>query len=237
MKIALVIITCPGRETLLKQTVESLTATDFTNPRGPAARIYIQKDETTFERKQERQEHNSLAALKKALDHPNPPDVILFCEDDILFNAHLRHNLEHWMPLTGCVTAITPCCERDRDADGNCDRHPAGRFELRPFFGSLYDPTIRELKMVPEEHYFIADPEAVYGSQCFVMTRPMAEYFVEHWWEVPGMQDIKMSRLAARLAPVHYHLPSLVQHVGFTSVWGGHFHDTKMFDANFKAGI
>jgi len=48
----------------------------------------------------------------------------------------------------------------------------------------------------------------------FVMSRKMAEHFVEHWWEVEGMQDIKMSRLAAQLAPIYYHQPSLVQHVG-----------------------
>ena len=104
-------------------------------------------------------------------------------------------------------------------------------------FGSLYDPNVREAVSVPTEHYFIARAESVYGSQAFVMSRKMAEHFVEHWWEVEGMQDIKMSRLAAQLVPIYYHQPSLVQHVGLVSTWteDARFHDTKSFDRNFKA--
>jgi len=220
LHIGLVIITCPGREKLLKQTVESMQATDLL--RGHAT-CFIQRDETTFERRQERQEHNSLAALKRMVETPLRPDLILFCEDDIVFNPHLRHNLERWSPL--------------RNHQRNTPGQP--KPSLREyFFGSLYDPTIRELSAHPEEHYFIADPEAVYGSQAFVMSRAMAEYFVAHWWEVPGMQDIKMSRLAARLGPIHYHMPSLVQHVGVVSTWtdDARFHDTKSFDGEWRAG-
>jgi len=251
MKIAIVIITCPGRETLLKATVESLCRTDvfpyligsagmLPNPpagAAPATRLHLQHDETTYERRQERQEHNSLAALKKVLAvHPSIlPDVILFCEDDIIFNTHLRHNLEHWKPLLDMVQATTDATVRGR-LDNNLILDDWTKIEPKDFFfGSLYDPTIRELAAFPDDHYFVADPEAVYGSQCFVMNRKMAEYFVEHWWEVPGMQDIKMSRMAARVARIHYHLPSLVQHVGFKSVWGGHYHDTKSFDGEFRA--
>ena len=109
---------------------------------------------------------------------------------------------------------------------------------LRPnFFGSLYDPTVRELSANAAENYFIADPEAVYGSQAFVLSRALAEYCVAHWWEVPGMQDIKISRLAARLGPSYYHAPALVQHVGVKSTWtsDARFHDTKTFDREFKA--
>jgi hypothetical protein len=51
------------------------------------------------------------------------------------------------------------------------------------------------------------------------------------------MQDIKMSRLAARLGPIYYHLPSLVQHVGVKSTWtdDSRFHDTKSFDRDWRA--
>jgi hypothetical protein len=214
MNPALVIITCPGREAMLERTVRSLVETDFEFGAGHFSMVKVQHDENTCERKQERQERNSLAALEGILTEQPAADVILFCEDDILFNRHLRWNLEHWQPL---LTAL----------------HHGERF-----FGSLYDPTIRELSANPLENYFIADPAAVYGSQCFVMTRPMAEYFVRHWWEVEGMQDIKMSRLAHRDGvQIYYHLPSLVQHVGVKSTWtdDARFHDTKMFDLTFKA--
>jgi len=90
---------------------------------------------------------------------------------------------------------------------------------------------------VAVEHYFVAYAESVYGSQAFVMSREMAEHFVANWWDVEGMQDIKMSRLAAQKGPIYYHQPSLVQHVGLVSTWteDARFHDTKSFDLNFMA--
>ena len=256
MKFSFVIITCPGRETMLAQTVGSLLNTDFKDnilPRaakpdwatlacsaGGDMHLWIQRDETTFARRQERQEHNSLAALKAVVNNFPEADVIVFCEDDVIFNRHLRHNLEHWKPLLKVV---------EPEYEGFClgfgpliqNEHILPHAGQAPeyFFGSLYDPTIRELAAFPEDHYFIADPEAVYGSQCYVMNRKMAEYFVEHWWEVPGMQDIKMSRLAARVTPIYYHMPSLVQHVGINSTWtdDNRFHDTKMYDGEFRSGV
>jgi hypothetical protein len=41
--------------------------------------------------------------------------------------------------------------------------------------------------------------------------------------------------LAARLGPIYYHTPSLVQHLGRQSAWGGHFHYAPDFDPKFKA--
>jgi hypothetical protein len=50
------------------------------------------------------------------------------------------------------------------------------------------------------------------------------------------MQDIKISRLAGRLKrQVLYHCPSLVQHVGKSSVWGGPFHQARDFNRHWKA--
>jgi hypothetical protein len=225
MKIALTIITCPGREDMLRRTLESLWKSDFIAPGDFfSEKVNIELDQNTCERRQERQERNSLAALEHALRFE--ADVILFCEDDLLFNRHLRWNLENWKPLRNY-------CGQRRSVTPGMPAPSVKTF----FFGSLYDPNIRELECHEADNYFLADPAAVYGSQCFVMSRPMVEYFVAHWWEIPGMQDIKMSRLAARLGPIHYHLPSLVQHVGVRSTWtdDNRFHDTKMFDPKFKA--
>jgi hypothetical protein len=218
MNLGAVIITCPGREDLCHQTVSGLALSDWRNDHP----VHVQNDTFTCPRRQERQERNALAALTNALQRLHS-DILLFMEDDLIFNRHLVHNLTCWKPLADF--------ERAGDHHGY-------------FFGSLYDPNIRELEAFPDEHYFIADSDAVYGSQCFVMSRAMAEYFVEHWWEVPGMQDIKMSRLAGGATsggwsvlpkcPIHYHVPSLVQHVGFKSAWGGAFHQTRMFDADWK---
>ena len=216
LNIAGVMITCPGREAELKATLTDLRRHE------PDLRLHVQLDETTCERRQERQERNSLAALATGLNKFPDADVLLFFEDDIRFNRHLVHNLQRWSPLRN-IERATP---------GNPQPGPR-----RYVFGSLYDPNVSERISVAVEHYFVAWADSVYGSQAFVMSRPMAEHFVEHWWEVEGMQDIKMSRLAAQKGPIYYHQPSLVQHVGMVSTWtdDARFHDTKSFDGNFKA--
>lgn len=215
MKIVPVMITCPGRETMLEQTLNSWRTTDC-----GLAPVLVVRDNTTFERPQTRQEHNSLRALREAIGQalvqgvPLGEVFVLFMEDDIIFNAHLRHNLENWYPVR-------------RHLGGAVGEH---------FFASLYDCTIRELERYPQLHYFVADPKAVYGSQCFFMSAATAGYFIDHWWEVEGMQDIKMSRLAAQVCSIFYHTPSLVQHVGQVSAWGTtYFHQTNDFSADWKA--
>jgi len=58
---------------------------------------------------------------------------------------------------------------------------------------------------------------------------------LDHWERVPGMQDIKMSRLAAKGGwAIYYYAPSLVQHVGRESTWGGGYHYAPDFDPRFK---
>jgi hypothetical protein len=49
------------------------------------------------------------------------------------------------------------------------------------------------------------------------------------------MQDIKLSRLAAPLCPLLFHSPSLVQHVGVASTWGGPYHQASDYDAYWRA--
>jgi len=222
LNIAGVMITCPGREAQLKATLTDLRRCEVLADGHQALRLHVQLDETTYERRQERQEHNSLAALTTGLNRFPDAAVLLFFEDDIIFNRHLMHNLQRWSPLRN-IERLTPG-----------QPQPGAR---RYVFGSLYDPNVRELSCKPDENYFIADPRAVYGSQAFVMSRAMAEHFVSHWWDVQGMQDIKMSRLAALLGPIYYHQPSLVQHVGVVSTWtdDARFHDTKCFDGDWRA--
>jgi len=162
-------------------------------------------DTSNFARAQRRQEYNSRAALKAALK--TGTEFILFMEDDLIFNKSLYHNLCCWLP------------PRQEDL----------------FLGSLYNPGIREWRRCKKDNYFVAEPDAVYGSQCFLMNRQVAKYLVEHWSEVEGMQDIKISRLIARFAPIYYHTPSLVQHVGTQSVWGGRHHTAADFSEDFAA--
>lgn len=196
-------ISCAEREELREKTAEALRATDW------GERPVVVLDESTFERKQDRQSFNSLQALRRAV--ADGVDFLLFLEDDLEFNAHIRRNLEEWEPLRG-VTGDDP------------------------FFASLYNPNIGELERHPTGNYFVADPESVYGSQAYLLSSATARYFVEHWGEVEGMQDIQMSRMAGRLGKIFYHTPSLVQHVGHQSVWGGGFHWAPDYDASWRAG-
>ena len=162
------------------------------------------------DRPQERQERGSLLALEKGLE--SGADYILFLEDDLDFNRHILHNLLNWKPLVnGCLD-----------------------------FGSLYNPTVvgssEDSKEFPNTR--IADIEKVYGSQAFLLSRGMARHCVENWWSIEGMQDIKMSRLAADLhVNAYYHFPSLVQHVGRSSAWtqDNRFHQAPDFRKDWKA--
>lgn len=129
---------------------------------------------------------------------------ILFLEDDLEFNRFIFYNVSRWPALPYVTMA------------------------------SLYNPNIHEICRRPESFCFEADPNAVYGSQAYIFSNACADYVTRHWHEVEGMQDIKASRLAARLKkPILYFTPSLVQHVGRQSTFGGGFHQTRDYDPEF----
>jgi hypothetical protein len=58
---------------------------------------------------------------------------------------------------------------------------------------------------------------------------------LERWDELQGYPDIRISRLAGRLTPLWFHLPSLVQHRAVPSVWGGVAHQAPDYDAEWRA--
>jgi Methyltransferase domain len=155
---------------------------------------------------QHRQQLNALNALRAGIGLE--PDFILFLEDDVAFNAHLSHNLTHWRPLRSRLIGMA----------------------------SLYNPTIHAVERSGGQHWFRADAGAVYGSQAYVFSLDTARFVAAHWHEIEGMQDIKMSRLTAKGGwPIYYHRPSLVQHTGRHSTWGGGYHSAPDFDARFRA--
>jgi hypothetical protein len=78
-------------------------------------------------------------------------------------------------------------------------------------------------------------PEQVYGTQAWVLSRATARYVLDHWDEIGGYPDIRISRLAGRVTPLWYHLPSLVQHLAVPSVWGGVPHTAPDYDADWRA--
>jgi ADP-heptose:LPS heptosyltransferase len=170
------------------------------------APILLQIDPGRHTCPEKNQTENSFIALQKCLEMKS--DYILFLEDDLEFNRFLRHNLDVWAPLQ------------------------SREFSL----ASLYNPDLPALAGSPAENWLVVSPKTVFGSQAFLVSRRAAKYILQHWEEIDAKQDIKMSRLAARLdRPLFYHAPSLVQHIGTESSWGGNFHQAPDFDRDWRA--
>lgn len=137
-------------------------------------------------------------------------DAVLMLEDDLDFNLHLRENLSRWSRTRGV------------------SRH-------QPFYASLYNPGLAAVHTRPAECYHVMAPGGCWGAQALVMSPALADYFVRHWDEESGEPDIRMPRLASRFVPIYYHLPSLVEHVGHMSTWGGIAHTAVDFDRTWQA--
>ena len=196
-----VMISCPERTDFRRKTLKNLAQTDW-----GAEPVHVQIDCGKGEDYRERQTQTALRALQWSL--ATDADYFLFLEDDLAFNRHLRHNLEHWRPL------------RHREIT----------------LAGLYNPRLRESAIDLQNQAVIVEPYAIFGSQAFLISKATVQYLVRHWNRVEGMQDIKVSRLAGRLRfPILYHCPSLIQHVGKSSIWGGSFHQAADFDAYWKA--
>ena len=173
-----------------------------------AAEAVVVLDEAEAERPQARQVETSERLLRKAAS--DGTEFVLFMEDDLDFNHYLRHNLDHWHPL---VVA-------------DPDYH---------FMASLYNPNVGVLETRDDLAYAIANPNLVYGSQAFLLSRATVQHVLAHWRDVVGGQDIKISHIAATSGPIYYHRPSLVQHMPVPSTWGGRSHSAIDFSPGWRA--
>ena len=168
--------------------------------------VLLQVDRAEHECREIRQTVTALLALQSALR--TPADYILFLEDDLGFNRHFRRNLDSWALLQNGEIALASLCNLGLPMLAG---HPAARC-------------------------FVTPPHTFFGSQALLLSRRAAKYIVAHWDEVEGKQDIKISRLAGRLGqPIFCHAPSLVQHLGIESTWGGAPHHARDFDPGWKA--
>jgi hypothetical protein len=159
------------------------------------APVEVVLDEERFSSRIERLCHTAWRALRVCLR--TRADYVLYLEDDLDFNRFLRHNLETW-PLLQAR-------------------------EIQ--FASLYNPCLRELAWDPGRQLTLAEAGSFYGTQAILLGRPLAEYLVEHWAEGPGALDMKWKAQLSQLkVPLLLHSPSLVQHRGRRSVWGGVWH-------------
>jgi len=195
-------LSCAARDGVRAATLGRLAITDWGDD------VVVVLDETGAERPQERQERTARRLLETAA--ADGAELVLFLEDDLEFNVHLRHNLAHWAPL------------RAAGAGGH-------------LLGSLYNPGVVAVERHLEQAFSIAHPETVYGSQAFLLSRETVARVLAGWHAVIGMQDIRIARLAAAAGPIHYHWPSLVQHVDAASTWGGTPHWARDYDASWRA--
>ncbi len=171
-------------------------------------RPWVEIDQSISDNKQQRQVQTVFSLLKRAVQEAS--EFILILEDDLEFNHHLRHNLQCWLPLRQVRQ----------------DAH---------FFGSLYNPNVRELVRNEGCAFFVADPAAVYGSQAIILSLATARHILDNWNSIAGMQDIKASRLAAQVTPLYYHTPSLIQHSKVASTWGGVWHQACDYNEEWRA--
>ncbi len=195
-------ISCEARRSCREETLHRLAQTDW----GTAPVLLQLDDPSASADPRERQTQASLKLLQRFI--AGRAAYLLFLEDDLEFNRHLRRNLEAW-PLL-----------RHRHAT----------------LAGLYNPGLAEVACDLTHRAYLVAPTNIYGSQALLLSRPAARYCIEHWNEVAGMQDLRISRLAGRLRPpVFYHSPSLVQHVGAISTWGGAAHSAPDFDRDWMA--
>jgi hypothetical protein len=190
-----------GRAGLRRQTISDLAGTDW----GRLPKVCLAAGGPR--RPHELATAGALALLRTAVDEQC--DFILFLEDDLRFNRHLRGNLRRWRPL--------------RRASGH-DFFPA----------SLYDPGVRAERYHRDHAYFVADPACAYGSQALLLSARTAQYLIESWHTEQGLHDFRIFGLAARQSRIHYHFPTLVQHTGSPNSASGLFHAAPDFDPNWR---
>lgn len=201
VQIAATMISCRERDQLRRRTLKNLARTDWGD-----MPLHIHFDSTKDGTFLERQTKSSFLALRKSLDYR--ADYILFLEDDLDFNRHIRHNLACWDLLRRTDVTVA----------------------------GLYNPRLREKALDVRGNTRIVDPGAAYGSQALLLAKDTVEYVVRRRDAVPGLQDLRIFQLAGRLgSPLLYHAPSLVQHIGVKSTWGGGFHRAFDFDPSWKA--
>jgi hypothetical protein len=200
LQVHVCMISCPERATQRRATLQDLAATDWGD-----APVHVQMDSRRFAHRVDNIAHTAWLGLQASLQ--SAADYVLFLEDDVRFNRHLRHNLERWAPLReGTLT-----------------------------LGSLCNIGAHELAYDVERQLMVAYPRSVAGSQAFLLSRATVKFILNHWKEEATPFDLRAPRLAARLGPpIVYHTPSLVQHVGRRSTWGGEFRAAADFDRTWR---
>lgn len=194
---------CDARRELCGRSADALAATDWGEP------PVVVWDESPKAMVTERILDTGKRLLELAVDTSD--DLFVYLEDDVEFNASLRHNLHRWEPVV----------ER-RSGDY--------------LFASLYNPAFVSLPSPDNPTpVLVVDPRHYYGTQGVLLSVATAQCILDRWDDRPGALDLRMSRLAARRSPLLVHHPSLVQHRAVPSTWGGEVHRAVDFSQDWRA--
>jgi len=197
-------LTCRQRDAIREHTLESFRATDWTA--SPC--VEVAPDATATQR-QHSMSIGVVRLLQRALEQP--AHFILFLEDDLRFNYHLRHNLERWLELL-----------RAQPDD--------------LFFATLFNPSGPSIGDSAIENTYLVNAKCAFGSQALLLSTATAQHMVQHWDEdVEEHHDFKMYALAASVCPIYCHTPSLVQHMRVPSTWSGPSAYAPDFVCNWRA--
>jgi hypothetical protein len=200
------IVSCPQREQVRAQTLGSIAASDWKG----GVRVVVDDADAAMPVLL-RIGETWLRAVELAAQ--SKADCLLLMEDDVEVGRHIHHNLQTWKPILVMRARGGP------------------KYQL---YGSLYDPGILPFRCKHGDHYFYAFPQLVWGAQAIVMSPEMARLLVARWRTRDEEPDRKMPRIAADVSPIFYHLPSLVQHIGTASTWGGAPHTARAYDPDWR---
>jgi ADP-heptose:LPS heptosyltransferase len=188
-----------------RERLRARTLEDLRGTDWGSAPVQVIIDEQRFRYKVENITHTAWRALQAG--QATRADYLLFLADDLIFNRHLHENLQLWSPLQ--------------------ERHMAVL--------ALYNPGLAELAWDVRHHAILAAPNRNCASQAMLLSRQAVRYLLDHWFAAPVPLELKFGWLAAQLGqPIVHHCPSLVQHVGNTSTWGGVFHRAGDFRRAWK---
>jgi len=202
--ISSVMISCSKRNDIREQTLDNLKNTDWDwDVEVILDHEYIGSKDINKIPPTTRQLIASFNAINVAVKKNKP--LIVFMEDDLIFNKHIKHNILNWYPVKSSILN----------------------------FGSLYTPKNNRCSVEDGEFWYKADCLKLYGSQFYIMSREAAKWAVKNWNTIEGLQDIRLTRLAKGKA-IYYHAPSLVEHREVPSSWGGVNHRSHDFDEFWK---
>lgn len=202
MTIATAMVSCPGhRDKIREETIARLAETDWNDE----PRVFATCRDDYYHGI-----HDAHLALQWFLTETNS-DFLLFIEDDIIFNRHLRWNIEHWSPILDGTLVL----------------------------GSLYNPQHHNVDGILDSKHpdYYLKSGICWGCQAYLLSRDAVSTVLSLWNTNPfPWVDYRITEaISSRGHLFHYHKPSLVEHRESESLVGNKSHRSIDFDPTWKS--